>query len=63
MLTPREREILALYAEGKTAYDIARALGISSATVKFHTRNTFDKLNVRNKTAAVARALTLGLLK
>ncbi|MGE8409624.1 MAG: helix-turn-helix domain-containing protein [Pseudomonas sp.] len=61
-LTAREREILSEVACGKTAKEIARSLGISINTVKFHTRNTLFKLGARNMTAAVARALTLGFL-
>jgi len=61
-LTAREREVLGEVAAGKTAKEIARALGISINTVKFHLRNTLLKLGARNMPAAVARALTLGCL-
>lgn len=61
-LTPREREVLGEVAAGKTAKEIARSLGISINTVKFHVRNTLLKLGARNMTAAVALALTLGCL-
>lgn len=52
-LTPREREILALVAEGKTNAQIAAALWISPATVGKHLENAYTKLGVANRTAAV----------
>lgn len=61
-LTPREIEILKWYADGKTAPDIGNILNISVDTVKFHTKNSVAKLGVPNKTAAVVRAVMLGLL-
>jgi len=62
-LTARECEVLCLHAKGKTAKEIARILGISATTVKFHTRNAAGKLGAKNKTAAVACALRLGWLR
>ncbi len=62
MLTMREREVLTLHARGQTSNQIAKALGISATTVKFHTQNAVYKLGASNKTAAVARAVMLGLL-
>lgn len=61
-LTPREIEILKWYADGKTAPDIGKILNISVDTVKFHTKNSISKLGAPNKTAAVVRAVTMGLL-
>lgn len=61
-LTPREVEILKWYADGKTASDIGDILNISIDTVKFHTKNCVGKLSVPNKTAAVVRAIMMGLL-
>ncbi len=61
-LTPREIEILKWYADGKTASDIGNILNISVDTVKFHTKNCVAKLGAPNKTAAVVRALMMGLL-
>jgi DNA-binding CsgD family transcriptional regulator len=55
-LTPRELEILALVAEGRTNDEIARMLWISANTVRKHLENTFEKLDVHTRTAAVARA-------
>ncbi len=61
-LTPREIEILKWYADGKTASDIGSILNISVDTVKFHTKNCVSKLGAPNKTAAVVRAVMMGLL-
>ena len=61
-LTPREKEVLLWTAEGKTAWDISQILNISERTVVFHLQNTAEKLNVCNRTHAVARALSLGLI-
>lgn len=61
-LTPREKEVLRWSADGKTIPDISQILLISEDTVKFHTRNVLCKMDVTNRTAAVARAAFLGLL-
>lgn len=61
-LTSREKEVLKWSAAGKTIPDISNILLISANTVRFHTRNMLEKLNVVNRTAAVARAAYLGLL-
>jgi NarL family two-component system response regulator LiaR len=55
-LTPREREILALLAEGKNNNEIASALYISVSTAKFHVSSIFAKMNVSNRVEAVALA-------
>ena len=54
-LTPREREVVVLVAEGKTNAEIARQLWISPGTVRRHLENVFAKLDVHTRTAAVAR--------
>ena len=54
-LTAREREILALVAEGKTNAEVALLLWISPHTVRTHLENTFDKLGVTTRAAAVAQ--------
>jgi DNA-binding CsgD family transcriptional regulator/pimeloyl-ACP methyl ester carboxylesterase len=61
-LTAREQETLQLSATGLTNDGIAERLGVSVATVKKHLHNTNEKLGVRNRTQAVARARELGLL-
>jgi DNA-binding CsgD family transcriptional regulator len=53
-LTPREREILELVAEGRTNAEIAARLWISPLTVRKHLENVFEKLGVHTRTAAVA---------
>lgn len=62
-LTEREIEILVLLAEGLTNPQIAERLIISAGTVKAHTASIFRKLDVANRTQAVTRARTLGLMK
>jgi DNA-binding CsgD family transcriptional regulator len=52
-LTNREREILALIAEGRTNAEVATALWISPATVRKHLENAYTKLGVTTRTAAV----------
>lgn len=61
-LTKRELEVLQLIAEGRTDQEIAKQLFLSTDTVKWHTKNIYGKLAVRNRTEAAAKARTLGLL-
>jgi DNA-binding CsgD family transcriptional regulator len=61
-LTGREKEILLWAASGKTAFQTADLLCISTDTVNFHMKNCLRKLGVANKTAAAAKAMSLGLL-
>ena len=63
VLTPREREVLALIAEGLSAPDIARRLHVSPATVKTHLQGLYEKLGVSDRAAAVAVAMRTGLLE
>lgn len=56
-LTPRETQVLEAMADGLTNKAIARRLGISLHTVKFHLESVFRKLGARTRTEAVARAL------
>lgn len=51
-LSDREREVWSLLASGLSNAGIARKLGVSASTVKFHTQNLFQKLGVNNRTAA-----------
>jgi len=62
-LTSREREILILTADGRSAPDIAWRLQLSSATVNTSLLSSFEKLGVRDRTSAVAVALESGLLE
>ena len=61
-LSPREREVLARVAEGKTNREIAVALVISQHTVGRHLENIFAKLGVTTRAAAIARAYEHHLL-
>lgn len=61
-LTNRERQILSLIAAGTSNKGIARALGVSANTVKFHLGAAFEKLNVATRAEAVAAAIRRGEL-
>ena len=61
-LSEREIEVLELMAEGLTYQGIAEQLYISPHTVKTHSRNIYAKLDVGNRTLAVGKARTLGIL-
>jgi len=58
-LTARERQILALIAEGSTNRQVAARLGIAETTVENHLRSIYRKLGVTNRMSAVMRALQL----
>ena len=60
-LSQRELEVLNLLAEGLSNQEISSKLHISISTVKGHTSQIYGKLNVHNRTQAVARARSLGL--
>jgi len=62
-LSERELEILQLIAQGLSNHDISQRLFLALSTVKGHNRVIFAKLNVQNRTEAVARARELGLLQ
>lgn len=59
-LTRRERELLASLANGSTNAQLAEELGVSVNTIKFHLRNLYEKLDVRNRAQAVALFLNEG---
>ncbi len=61
-LTAREREVLALLAEGASNKTIARALSISVRTAKFHVASITEKLGAGGRQEAVAIAIRSGLL-
>jgi DNA-binding NarL/FixJ family response regulator len=62
ILSNREREILALLADGLVNKQIAARLGISTNTVKTHLELLFDKLGVATRAEAVATGVRRGLL-
>jgi two-component system, NarL family, response regulator len=61
-LTQREREVLALLADGLSHQQIGKKLSISSETVRTHVRKACERLGARTRTQAVATALRRGLL-
>jgi len=61
-LTVRELEVLRYVASGLSNPEIGRELFISEATVKSHVMRIFDKLEVRDRTAAVTTAIARGIL-
>lgn len=61
-LTEQETKILKLLTEGHHYKTAARELGISTATVAFHLKNVYEKLQVHSKTEAVAKALRENLV-
>jgi DNA-binding NarL/FixJ family response regulator len=62
-LTPRQLEILALIARGRTNKEIAVVLGISERTVKFHVASLFRKLCTVSRTEALVVALRMKLIR
>lgn len=63
ILSTRELEILALIADGLTNKEIGNRLYLTERTVKWHASSIYRKLGVENRTAALAKARTLKLLK
>ncbi|MPZ71840.1 MAG: FHA domain-containing protein [Nitriliruptorales bacterium] len=62
VLSPRQQEVLSYLQEGLTNPEIAVKLGVTERTVKAHCQEVFDRLGARNRTAAVAAAMRMGLL-
>jgi two-component system, NarL family, nitrate/nitrite response regulator NarL len=62
-LTPREAEILTLVGQGMSNKAVARQLGISVHTVKFHLEALFDKLDATSRAEAVAKGLRGGVIE
>lgn len=63
ILTPREEEVLKLIAEGFSAREIAKTLGISAKTVDRHRTNTLQKLGLRDRLALTRYAIRTGLIE
>ncbi len=59
-LTEREKEVLRLVAEGKTAKEISQELYLSSGTVRNYISEAINKLNVKNRIEAIAVAKEKG---
>lgn len=62
LLTPRERDVLQLAADGMSTPSIAQHLSLSRATVRTHFGNIYLKLNVKSRAGAVAKGMRLGLI-
>jgi DNA-binding NarL/FixJ family response regulator len=63
LLTPREVEVLTAVSNGLTNKEIARELGISRHTVKFHIESLMRKLGVSSRAEAVSKSMRLKLLE
>lgn len=63
ILTPREKQVLALTADGLAAPEIADQLQLGVATVRSHLQNLYEKLGVSDRAAAVAAAMRARLLE
>lgn len=63
LLSNREKQVLRLFAEGKTRDEVAAALSLSAETIKTHTRIIMKKLNVPNTLSAVTTSIRLGLIR
>jgi NarL family two-component system response regulator LiaR len=61
-LTPRERDVLRLLAQGQSNKEIARVLHLVEETVKSHVRHILAKLGVQSRTQAVLAAIRLGIV-
>ncbi|MDD3444152.1 MAG: LuxR C-terminal-related transcriptional regulator, partial [Zavarzinia sp.] len=62
-LSRKEYKVLAMVSQGMTNQQITERLFVSLPTVKWHLRNIYDKLEVRTRTAAVAKARSMGMLQ
>jgi DNA-binding NarL/FixJ family response regulator len=62
-LSPREKEVLQLLADGFSVSGISKQLFISESTTKTHISKVYDKLGAGNRAQALMSALKLGLLR
>ena len=62
VLTPKEKEVLALVAKGSSNQEIADILCVRDVTVKTHLNSIFKKLKVTNRTQAVLLAMQIDLI-
>jgi len=63
VLTKREKEVLQLFANGRSTVEVAKGLTISQKTVKNHLTSIYQKLNVRDRTEAVMLAVRMGVIR
>jgi DNA-binding NarL/FixJ family response regulator len=62
-LTPRERQVLQLIAEGKTNKEVSQVLGMSVKTVESHRQNLMNKLDIHETAGLVRYAIKIGLVQ
>jgi two-component system NarL family response regulator len=62
-LTPRETEVISLMSTGLTNAQIASSIGRTEETVKVHVKNILQKLDARDRTAAVTIAARRGFIR
>ena len=62
-LSPREREVLQLIAEGRSSREIAAILGISETTVKTHRKHIMEKLDIHDTAGLTRYAMRVGLIR
>ncbi|MGI8686414.1 MAG: LuxR C-terminal-related transcriptional regulator, partial [Acidimicrobiales bacterium] len=63
LLTKREEEVLKLIADGASTPEVGAALFISIKTVRHHLSSIYDKLDSRDRTQAVLRAVRMGIIR
>lgn len=63
LLTPREEEVLKLIADGAATPEVGKALYISTKTVRHHLSSIYEKLDSRDRTQAVLRAVRMGIIR
>jgi DNA-binding NarL/FixJ family response regulator len=63
VLSERELEVLRLLADGQSTPEIAQAMFISQKTVKNHLASIYEKIDARDRTQAVVRAVKMGIIK
>lgn len=63
ILTPREEEVLQLFALGRSTAEVASELFISAKTVKNHLQSIYKKLDARGRTEAIIRAARMGIIR
>jgi DNA-binding NarL/FixJ family response regulator len=63
VLSPREEEVLQLFADGCGTTDVAKQLFISAKTVKNHLASIYEKLDARDRTQAVLTAVRMGIIR
>ncbi len=63
LLTPREEDVLKLIADGASTPEVGAALFISTKTVRHHLSSIYEKLDSRDRTQAVMRAVRMGIIR